>query len=269
VSTQSLLSGGSTNIPVTAAVAAGTYELRLFSSTGTKLATSSSFSVTSAMSNGIFYIHTDQLGTPRLITNQTPAIVWRWDNDDPFGGNTANDNPSGLGTFTFNLRLPGQYFDAETNNHYNYFRDYSPDTGRYIQSDLIGLRGGANTYVYVSGSPVVSTDFFGLEQPGQAWNPLSRRWEYPPSTSSTAQCGNDDYNCKAGLLPGPTLPPQVSIAVSFNIPLSRRLPIGAAFACTIDPNGNSTGFFGAGLIANPAFTARFGTPIPIGQQLQQ
>ena len=43
---------------------------------------------------------------------------------------------------TNNLRFPGQYYDQETGLHYNYFRDYDPSTGRYIQSDLIGLRGG-------------------------------------------------------------------------------------------------------------------------------
>jgi RHS repeat-associated protein len=39
------------------------------------------------------------------------------------------------------LILPGQYYDDESNLHYNYFRDYDPQTGRYIQSDPIGLSG--------------------------------------------------------------------------------------------------------------------------------
>lgn len=42
-----------------------------------------------------------------------------------------------------NLRFPGQYFDAETDFHYNYFRDYDSSSGRYIQSDPIGPRGSA------------------------------------------------------------------------------------------------------------------------------
>jgi RHS repeat-associated protein len=41
--------------------------------------------------------------------------------------------------------LPGQYFDKETNLHYNYNREYDPSTGRYVESDLIGLRGGPMT----------------------------------------------------------------------------------------------------------------------------
>ena len=49
-----------------------------------------------------------------------------------------------------NLRLPGQYFDAETNSHYNFHRDYRPNQGRYLQSDPIGLEGGWNPFIYAS-----------------------------------------------------------------------------------------------------------------------
>jgi RHS repeat-associated protein len=75
-----------------------------------------------------------------VITNQPAQVVWRWDQVDPFGADAPNENPSGLGTFACNLRLPGQYYDKETNLHYNYFRDYEPAIGRYVQSDPIGLR---------------------------------------------------------------------------------------------------------------------------------
>ena len=89
----------------------------------------------------MYFIHADHLNTPRLITNHLGQAVWRWANDDPFGHNAPNEDPGGLGAFTCNLRLPGQYFDAETGLNYNYFRDYDPAIGRYIQSDPIGLEG--------------------------------------------------------------------------------------------------------------------------------
>ena len=62
----------------------------------------------------------------------------------------------------YNLRYPGQYYDSETGLNYNYFRDYDPQTGRYIESDPIGLQGGANTYSYVGDQPLSSEDPTGL-----------------------------------------------------------------------------------------------------------
>ncbi|MDD2776896.1 MAG: RHS repeat-associated core domain-containing protein [Gallionella sp.] len=88
--------------------------------------------------------------------------MWRWDNTDPFGNNIANENPANQGTFTFNLRFPGQYFDRETGLHYNVNRDYNPATGRYVESDPIGLQGGINTFGYVGGNPLSYVDANGL-----------------------------------------------------------------------------------------------------------
>ncbi len=112
----------------------------------------------------IYSIETDHLGTPRQVRDwANKTLRWQWD-PDAFGSAPPNENPSGLGTFTMNLRFPGQYFDKETNLHYNYFRDYDPAIGRYVQSDPIGLRGGINTYAYVGNNPLSRSDPFGLQQ---------------------------------------------------------------------------------------------------------
>jgi RHS repeat-associated protein len=91
------------------------------------------------------------------------AAEWQWDNSDPFGNNAPNENPTNQGTFHFDLRFPGQVFDQETNTHYNINRDYDPATGRYIQSDPIGLAGGSySTYGYVDNNPLGGVDPEGL-----------------------------------------------------------------------------------------------------------
>jgi RHS repeat-associated protein len=87
------------------------------------------------------------LNTPRVVTDQQQRVAWRWESQEPFGNNPSEENPSGLGNFEFPLRFPGQYLDKETGLFHNYFRDYDPQTGRYVQGDPIGLAGGVNPYV--------------------------------------------------------------------------------------------------------------------------
>jgi RHS repeat-associated protein len=116
-----------------------------------------------------FYVHPDHLGTPRVVTKTADnKKVWEWQSQ-PFGEGAANENPQNLtgaaltaGQFRYNLRFPGQVFDAETNKHYNYFRDYDPALGRYLESDPIGLKGGINTFGYVKVNPLRNTDPKGL-----------------------------------------------------------------------------------------------------------
>jgi RHS repeat-associated protein len=68
-----------------------------------------------------------------------------------------------IGTFAYNLRFPGQYYDAETGLNQNWNRDYDPVVGRYVESDPIGLAGGSySTYSYVKDDPIALTDPRGL-----------------------------------------------------------------------------------------------------------
>jgi RHS repeat-associated protein len=139
---------------------------------------------------GINYIFTDHLNTPRVITRASDnQIVWRWDQADPFGVQPPNENPSGLGAFTYNPRFPGQLYDAETGLYYNYHRNYDPKIGSYTQSDPIGLAGGINTYAYVSNNPINLIDPLGLCEEGQAWK-------------SSGQKGGCVPEAEAGYLPG-------------------------------------------------------------------
>ena len=125
----------------------------------------------------IYTIHTDHLGTPQVITDVSQTVVWQADYK-PFG--EANIT---IETITNNLRLPGQYFDGETGLHYNYFRDYDPSTGRYIESDPIGLGGGINIYGYVLANPIVNIDLMGLARGGRRGirgrNKGGNRWASP------------------------------------------------------------------------------------------
>ena len=149
-------------------VAPGTYQLtaKATDNNGARVTTTAVTVTVNATAATIYYIHPDHLGTPRVITTSdaTNTKVWEWGNSDAFGANLPNEDPSATGTaFKYNLRFPGQYFDQETGTHYNYFRDYDPATGRYIESDPIGLKGGINTYGYVSSQPLNFSDPNGLQ----------------------------------------------------------------------------------------------------------
>ncbi len=147
---------------------------------------------------GVYYIYADHLNTPRVITDATNKIVWRWDSG-PFGADAANEDPDGDGQkFRYNLRFPGQYYDRETGLHYNYFRDYDPSTGRYVEADPIGLEGGLNLYGYANQNPLSFTDPLGLTPYNDPMNQIA--------------------NGAAGFPPNANLPP----------PVKDKGPFGAA-----------------------------------------
>ena len=112
------------------------------------------------------YVQPDHLGTPRSIIDPARNVtIWAWDaKSEAFGNNLPNQDPDMDGfSFVFNLRFPGQRYDPTSELVYNYFRDYDPVTGRYVQSDPIGLEGGVSTFLYAGGSPLSLADPRGLD----------------------------------------------------------------------------------------------------------
>jgi RHS repeat-associated protein len=108
------------------------------------------------------YLHGDHLNTPRLATNAAGVKVWSWEGT-AFGSTPPNEDPDGDGKKTvIDLRFAGQLYDGESGLFYNWNRYYDLKVGRYISSDPVGLKGGLNTYSYVSNNPLRFVDPFGL-----------------------------------------------------------------------------------------------------------
>ncbi|EBY6763290.1 type IV secretion protein Rhs [Salmonella enterica subsp. enterica serovar Typhimurium] len=110
-------------------------------------------------SRQVWYYHTDVTGTPQEVTAADGTLVWAG-YIRGFGENAADISNSGA-YFHQPLRLPGQYFDDETGLHYNLFRYYAPECGRFVSQDPIGLAGGLNLYQYAP-NPIRWIDPLGL-----------------------------------------------------------------------------------------------------------
>jgi uncharacterized protein RhaS with RHS repeats len=80
--------------------------------------------------------------------------------------------------------------------HYNYFRDYDPATGRYSQSDPIGLVAALNTYSYVSGNPLHDSDAKGMSP--DSWCVIKAFWTNYQNMRTANTINADKYfHCKA------------------------------------------------------------------------
>ena len=106
----------------------------------------------------IYYFHTDLNGMPEELTDEAGEIVWEcsyqlWGKPIQEIAHTEIQQ---------NLRYQGQYLDRETGLHYNTFRYYDPDIGRFTQPDPIGLLGGFNLYQYAPNA-LIWIDPWGLK----------------------------------------------------------------------------------------------------------
>ena len=116
----------------------------------------------------IHLFHNDHLGSPQRLTDSEGKTSWSA-SFESFGrgyGDASSSTNVAVTSSTpaaNNHRFPGQVFDGESGKHYNYFRDYDPQVGRYTESDPIGLRGGLSTYGYVGANPMGFRDPFGLQ----------------------------------------------------------------------------------------------------------
>jgi RHS repeat-associated protein len=133
-----------------------------------------------------YAIQSDHLNTPRRLVQSDGQVAWQWaysafGDEKPTIAKTRFANTSLNQSFgsttvpavTFNLRYPGQYFDQESNLHYNYHRSYSATTGRYTQSDPIGLDGGWNRFGYAEQNPMSYSDPLGLTSIAACANPVN------------------------------------------------------------------------------------------------
>ncbi|ENF4620796.1 RHS domain-containing protein, partial [Salmonella enterica subsp. enterica serovar Senftenberg] len=116
----------------------------------------------------VLYYHTDVNGAPEEMTDGGGNIVWEagyqvW-------GNLTHEKETR--PVQQNLRFQGQYLDRETGLHYNLYRFYDPDIGKFISGDPIGLRGGLNLYQYAP-NPLSWIDPLGL-----AVTPLNKEGFY-------------------------------------------------------------------------------------------
>ena len=145
----------------------------------------------------IYHYHNDHLGTPQELTNDRGDVVWL-NYSLAWGGSFDKlnnvDNLDGLDVSADELqpiRFQGQFFDGETNLHYNRFRYYDSDVGMFVSRDPIGLLGGDNVFAYAL-NPTAWIDPFGLK----SWKKGTKKpkgWRLPKNGCWSGEKGHSTF----------------------------------------------------------------------------
>ena len=205
-----------------------------------------------------YYIHTGPVNEPLVMTDASKAQVWNA-YMEPFGAATV----FGSNSASIDLRLPGQWLQAETGGlNQNWFRDYDPTLGRYLQPDPLGIEAGQNPYVYALGDPLDRQDLTGLVTISVGFN-----LNLIPGSGSTGTVGF--YYTSQGNYGGPDIGTYTSSGGGVG------LDLGASVSGSITPGplsnftGPSTNFFaggplGAGGSSNGTVSGSIGIgPLPL------
>ncbi|KDF64507.1 hypothetical protein P832_04770, partial [Enterobacter kobei] len=144
----------------------------------------------------IFWFHCQPNGTPERMTDIEGQV--RWEGVNSAWGKLLRESETQVSGYSQNLRMQGQYLDRETGLHYNLFRYYDPDCGRFTQQDPIGLAGGINLYQYA---------------------PNALGWVDPWGLS----------RCSTGKKPGPQLPGGIAEIFDKSVYKNRQLKTDETF----------------------------------------
>ena len=124
----------------------------------------------------IFWFHCQPNGTPERMTDAEGEL--RWEGQNSAWGKLLRETALQGAGFAQNLRMQGQYLDRETGLHYNLFRYYDPDSGRFTQPDPIGLAGGINLYQYAPNA-LGWVDPWGLSKTCKDPSKEATQWQGP------------------------------------------------------------------------------------------
>ena len=147
----------------------------------------------------VYFYHNDHLGTPELMSDEVGELVW-------MGTKTAYGQMyeqtsaiAKLNNVSNPIRFQGQYFDMESGLHYNRFRYYDPETGRYLSEDPIKLAGGMNLYGYPT-NPVHGADPMGLYTVTCQY--FGENLPYGFNVNSKGKCFGDKFRWLSGQAAG-------------------------------------------------------------------